>query len=175
MSGDGKGGGKGDDDRSEFEAAMDDVRPIAGRDRVHPPAPPRAAKPAESAGEPVRFDDLRNGEELSGRAPGIDRKLLRRLRAGAYEVELRIDLHGLLATEAREVVHTELLEAARAGRRCALVIHGRGRHSPDEPVLKRSLPGWLAEPPLGPYVLAFASARSEHGGLGACYVLLRKP
>jgi DNA-nicking Smr family endonuclease len=164
-----------DGDRSEFEAAMGDVRPIAGRDRAHAPVPPVAAKSPAHAGDPVRFDDLRNGEELSGRAAGIDRKLLRRLRAGAYEIELRIDLHALVAAEAREVVHTELLAAARAGLRCALVIHGRGRHSADEPVLKRSLPGWLAEPPIGHHVLAFASARSEHGGLGATYVLLRKP
>ena len=45
----------------------------------------------------------------------------------------------------------------------------------DEPVLKRSLPDWLAEAPLGDCVLAFASAAPEHGGSGATYVLLRKP
>jgi DNA-nicking Smr family endonuclease len=169
-------GGKRDDDgRSEFEAAMGDVERLAGRDRKHAPVPPRVEKPPPREREPVQFEGLRNAERLEGRAPGIDRKLLRRLRAGAFEVELRIDLHGLLAAEARESVREALLEAFAAGRRCALVIHGRGLHSADEPVLKRSLPDWLAEPPLGEHVMAFASATPEHGGLGATYVLLRKP
>jgi len=160
--------------RSEFEAAMEDVERLAGRDRTLAPVPPRVEQRPTREREPVRFEGLRNAERLEGRAPGIDRKLLRRLRAGAYEVELRVDLHGLLAAEARERVHEALLAAFAAGRRCALVIHGRGLHSADEPVLKRSLPDWLAEAPLGERVMAFASATPEHGGLGATYVLLRK-
>ncbi len=168
-------GGKRDDDPSEFEAAMGDVERLAGRDQKLAPVPPRAGKQLPHEREPVRFEGLRNAEKLEGRAPGIDRKLLRRLRKGAFEVELRIDLHGLLAAEARECVREALLEAFAAGRRCALVIHGRGLHSANQPVLKRTLPDWLAEPPLGERVMAFASAIPEHGGLGATYVLLRKP
>jgi DNA-nicking Smr family endonuclease len=169
------GGKRDDDDRSEFEAAMGDVERLAGRDRKLAPVPPQVEKQLPREREPVLFEDLRDGERLEGRAPGIDRKLLRRLRAGAFEVELRIDLHGLLAAEARENVREALLEAFTAGRRCALVIHGRGLHSADEPVLKRALSTWLSEPPLGKRVMAFASATPEHGGLGATYVLLRKP
>ena len=169
------GGKRDDDDRSEFEAAMGDVDKLAGRDRTHAPVPPRVGKRPPHEREPVRFEGLRNADRLEGRASGIDRKLLRRLRAGAFEIELTIDLHGLLAAEARERVREALLEAFAAGRRCALVIHGRGLHSADEPVLKRTLPDWLAEPPLGERVMAFASATPEHGGLGATYVLLRKP
>jgi DNA-nicking Smr family endonuclease len=168
-------GDERDDDRSEFEAAMGDVAKIAGRERKLAPVPPPVGRRPSSESQPVQFEGLRNGERLEGRAPGIDRKLLRRLRAGAFEVELRIDLHGLLAAEARESVREALLGALAAGRRCALVIHGRGLHSADEPVLKRALPDWLAEPPLGERVMAFASATSEDGGLGATYVLLRKP
>ena len=164
-----------DDGRSEFEAAMGDVEKLAGRDRTHAPVPPQVGKRPSHESEPVQFEGLINAERLEGRAPGINRKLLRRLRAGAFEVELRIDLHGLLAAAAHEHVREALLEAFAAGRRCALVIHGRGLHSADGPVLKRSLPGWLAEPPLGERVMAFTSATLEHGGPGATYVLLRKP
>jgi DNA-nicking Smr family endonuclease len=161
--------------RSEFEAAWGDVEQLPGRDRTVAPVPPPVGNRTQREREPVRFVDLRSGERLEGRAPGIDRKLLRRLRAGAFEVELRIDLHGLLAAEARESVRAALLEACAEGRRCALVIHGRGLHSAAEPVLKRTLPDWLAEPPLAERVMAFASATPEHGGAGATYVLLRKP
>jgi len=161
--------------RSEFEAAMGDVDKIAGRDRTLAPVPPPVGNRPRREREPVQFEDVRCDDRLEGRAPGIDRKLLRRLRAGSFEIELRIDLHGLLAAEARDSVREALLEASADGRRCALVIHGRGLHSSDEPVLKRTLPEWLAEPPLGERVMAFASATPEHGGAGATYVLLRRP
>ena len=112
-------GGKRDDDPSEFEAAMGDVERLAGRDRKLAPVPPRAGKQLPHERESVRFEGLRNAERLEGRAPGIDRKLLRRLRKGAFEVELRIDLHGLLAAEARECVREALLEAFARSRSTA--------------------------------------------------------
>jgi DNA-nicking Smr family endonuclease len=43
-----------------------------------------------------------------------------------------------------------------------------------EPVLKEALLEWLAEPPIGPKVLAFTSARGRDGGVGATYVLVRR-
>ena len=43
-----------------------------------------------------------------------------------------------------------------------------------EGVLKRSVPGWMAEPPLRNLVLAFSTAKKAHGGTGALYVLLRR-
>ena len=70
-------------------------------------------------------------------------------------------------------MHEVLLEARRQGNCCVLVIHGRGSHSPDGPVLKQALIDWLAEPPVGSNVLAFASAKGGDGGVGATYVLLR--
>jgi len=169
----------GDPDReSTFAEAMRDVKPLAGREKVRPPpspkasAPPRTAPPA--AGEPVRFEIESAGERVSGLAPGVDRRHLRRLRSGKVPVERRVDLHGLVSHEAREAVRDALLEAAAAGARCVLVVHGRGSHSPGEPVLKAALPEWLAEPPLGARVLAFATAPPRDGGAGATCVLLRR-
>ena len=54
------------------------------------------------------------------------------------------------------------------------MVHGRGLHSPEGPVLKEALPGWLAAAPIGARVLAFATAGPEAGGAGASYVLLRR-
>jgi DNA-nicking Smr family endonuclease len=114
------------------------------------------------------------GERVEGRAPGIDRKHLRRLRSGDVRVDVRVDLHGLHGPEAREAVREALIGAAEAGLRCALVIHGRGQRSESGPVLKQALTRWLAEPPLGARVMAFASATPADGGTGATYVLLRR-
>ncbi len=174
-----------DDDRSAFSQAMKGVKPLAGRARSQPPpgnpaarrptAPetPVASRPTAPE-TPVAFEITHSGERLEGRAPGIDAKHLRRLRSGDVPVDVRVDLHGLRGEEARAAVRTALLGAAEAGQRCALVIHGRGSGSQDGPVLKRALPTWLAEPPLGAWVMAFASATAADGGSGATYVLLRR-
>jgi DNA-nicking Smr family endonuclease len=165
----------GDEDREAFEAAMEGVVPMPPRGTAAPPPPRRSGVPRErEPREPVRFEITRVGERIEALAPGIDRKHLRKLRQGGVAVELRVDLHGLHGSEARDAVREALLDAAAAGRRCALVIHGRGRHSQGEAVLKESLPGWLAEPPLGEQVMAFASAAPADGGSGATYVLLRR-
>jgi DNA-nicking Smr family endonuclease len=163
-----------DGDGSTFSKAMKGVKPLARRNKRQPPAPKPAASPAAPPEEPVQFEVVRVGERVAGRAPGIDRKHLRRLRSGDVRVDVRVDLHGLHGPEAREVVREALIGAAEAGRRCALVIHGRGQRSESGPVLKQALPRWLAEPPLGARVMAFASATPADGGTGATYVLLRR-
>ena len=62
----------------------------------------------------------------------------------------------------------------RGGRRCVLVITGRGL-GPDGPgVLKRAVPRWLAEAGLRRRILAVAAAQPRHGGAGALYLLLRR-
>lgn len=126
------------------------------------------------AGEPVRFALRREGERLEGIAPGIDRRHLDRLKRGETPPESELDLHGLDRRDARFALRAALREAHAEGQRCVRIVHGRGLHSDLGPVLKESLVGWLAEPPLGALILAFASAPARDGGPGATYVLLRR-
>jgi len=163
-----------DGDGNAFSRAMKGVKPLAERDKRQPPARTPSARPDAPPEEPIQFEVARVGERLEGRAPGIDRKHLRRLRSGDIRVDVRVDLHGLHGPEAREAVREALIGAAEAGQRCALVIHGRGHRSESGPVLKQGLLRWLAEPPLGARVMAFASATPADGGTGASYVLLRR-
>jgi DNA-nicking Smr family endonuclease len=111
---------------------------------------------------------------MSGRVRGGDRRVLRRLRAGRIPFERSVDLHGLRSGEARRAVQQGLEAAREEEVRCLLIIHGRGHHSEGEAVLQPALVEWLTQEPLGRFVLAFASARPEHGGAGATYVLLRR-
>jgi len=164
-----------DDDPGDFRSAMKGVKPI-DRDRLRPEPPPRVRRrPAGAAdpGEPVVFEIERIDERVEGLAPGADRRTLARLASGDPEPEADIDLHGLDATGAERELRRALLRAHDEGMRCVLVIHGRGRHSDGPPVLREAFSDWLAAPPLGPRVLAFASAAPRHGGVGASYVLLR--
>ena len=116
----------------------------------------------------------RLGERSEGLAAGIDRKHLVRLRRGELPVDLRVDLHGLVAKEARRRLVAEVERAQAAGLRCVLVVHGRGLHSEGPAVLREGVAEWLSAAPLAARVMAFASARPEHGGSGATYVLLRR-
>ena len=162
-------------DGSDFEKAMSDTKPLDDRDKGGAsqdatPSPPRAGRRLRAT---VSFDLEQDGERVEGLAPGVDHGLLGKLRNGEIPWDARVDLHGLDEASARRRVHEVLLEARRQGNRCVLVIHGRGSHSPDGPVLKQALIDWLAEPPVGPNVLAFAPATGGDGGVGATYVLLR--
>jgi DNA-nicking Smr family endonuclease len=92
-------------------------------------------------------------------------------------VEARLDLHGRSRDEAVAALERFLELAREGGKRCVLVIHGRGAHSSDDaPVLKPLVWRWLAASSIAAAsVLAFASARPAEGGDGATRVLLRKP
>lgn len=169
--------GRRRDDEPEWARELGDVRRLEDREKLRLPAPPAATRGAgasDPSAAPVAFEVERIGERVAGRAPGIDRARLRRLAAGRTRVGRTLDLHGLDARSAERALRETLLAARESGERCVLVVHGRGLHSEREAVLKASLVDWLAAPPLGPLVLAFASATPEHGGPGATYVLLRR-
>jgi DNA-nicking Smr family endonuclease len=178
-----------DDDLRVFEQAMSGVKPLspAQRQRAAVVAPPPRRSRAASDDALARADlaDLVKahdrftmdevGETVAGLAPGIDRKLLHRLRAGDYPVEAELDLHRRSRAEAGIELERFLGRARAEGRRCVLVIHGRGLNSgPEGPVLLAATRDWLTQAPLRRHVLAFASAPPSQGGAGAMLVLLRR-
>ena len=169
-----EGNGKG---QSDFKKLIRDVKPLRDAPAVPPPPAPPLERPRAGrahAAAPVAFEVEISGERIAGRAPGIDRRELARLKSGKLPTDARLDLHGLRAEDARRALR-ECIEAAwEEESRCVLVVHGRGVHSEDGPVLKRQLLEWLAEPPVGERVMAFASAPAARGGTGATQVLLRK-
>jgi DNA-nicking Smr family endonuclease len=121
------------------------------------------------------FDISDTDEYIEGVAPGIDRRLLRQLRNGEYAVQAHVDLHGLTRDEAKLRVIKFIDESRKAGRRCVLIVHGRGLHSKDQiPVLKEAVRTWLERGPVARAVLAFATAKPHDGGAGAVYVMLRR-
>lgn len=121
------------------------------------------------------FDVTDTREYIEGVVVGLDPRVVRRLRRGDFAWQAHLDLHGLTASEAHVAVDRFILESFRAGRRCVLIVHGRGLNSKDHtPVLKERLKIWLAHGRIAKVVLAFATARACDGGAGALYVLLRR-
>jgi len=170
-----------------WERAVAGARPAPGADRVgprRPPGPPeRAWHPDLDAIDELRalvsgeapFDLADSDEYVEGRVAGLDANVVRKLRRGEYAVQGHVDLHGLTRDEAKGAVEEFLRRARSAGKRCVLVVHGRGLHSKDQlPILKDALRTWLATGRFARHVLAFATARPADGGAGALYVLLRR-
>lgn len=117
----------------------------------------------------VRFEVSDDGRRVEGRRVDVPPSLLRELRRGSIPIDGRIDLHGLRPDDAREAVLAFLKEKRARGERCVLVIHGKG-----EGVLRGELSAWLSQGRAREHVAAFATAREEDGGEGACYVALRR-
>lgn len=176
-------------DAALFLDAVTGVKPLQARqrDRVAQPAPAfpnrEVTHPdAEALAElcdlvtgTTPFDISDSDEYVEGAMVGLDPRLLRRLRAGEFAYQAHLDLHGMVSAEARAEVDAFLTRAYQDGKRCVLIIHGRGRNSKDQvPVLKSKLTSWLARGQSARRILAFTSARACDGGAGAIYVLLRR-
>ncbi|BBK34677.1 hypothetical protein STHU_53110 [Allostella humosa] len=113
----------------------------------------------------------------AGAAVDVDARSVERLKRGRMAIDGRLDLHGLTQAEAHSALHRFILSAVAQGRRCILLITGRGgwNSSPAERgVLRRMVPRWLNEPSVRPHVLAYTEAQPRDGGGGALYLLLRR-
>ncbi len=113
-------------------------------------------------------------ELTHGRAAGVDKRTVDRLRRGQIAIEAEIDLHGHTQEEAHRALQAFVSGQAGAGRRCVRVVTGKGSFREGGGVLKSAVPRWLNESPLREQVLAFSHARRDDGGEGALYVLLRR-
>lgn len=113
-----------------------------------------------------------------GRAVGIDKRQAERLKRGRTEIDARIDLHGMTQAEAHRRLDAFIHASVKAGRRCVLVITGKGLTSElsgrGSGVLREAVPRWLNERPLRGHVIAVSHAQPKDGGHGALYVLLKR-
>jgi DNA-nicking Smr family endonuclease len=177
------------DDDALFRLAMEEVDALPAK-KGGPPAavsgpPPRPEQLDEDAEALARLAELvatGDGLDLAdtdgyleGIARGVDEALLVALRRGDFSVQGHVDLHELGAEAARAELEKFLVESRRRGRRCVVVVHGRGVHPQDQvPVIRERMSAWLTRGRLSKFVLAFATARPVDGGAGALYVLLRR-
>jgi DNA-nicking Smr family endonuclease len=170
--------GDTDDDTALFRRELAEVQPLK-QDRVDPhrrkprPIPLQLDLPADDELRELYSDqEIETGEVLLFSRPGLQKRVVQDLRRGRMEVGLELDLHGLTVAYARQLLQELLRECRHRDVRCVQIIHGKGKSSEDQPVLKHKLNLWLRQ---REEVLAFCSARPRDGGTGAVYVLLRHP
>ena len=142
-----------------------------------PPAEPVAAPVAPQRPTPLPAPALppaKPPELATGRIAGVDKRLAERLKRGQLTIDGMLDLHGLTQEEAHRQLDGFLGDAANSGRRCVLIITGKGVWRSDSGILREMVPRWLNEAPNRARVLAIATAQPRHGGSGALYVLLKR-
>ena len=122
-----------------------------------------------------RFDLTKSGEYLEGTPDPEGRIWIGGLKNGHFSVQAHLDLHGMVATEARKAFEDFIHSSLKQGHGCVRVVHGRGNHSREgRPTLKERLSKWLDTRRMSRHVIAYASARLADGGGGALYILLRR-
>jgi DNA-nicking Smr family endonuclease len=156
------------------------------------PLAPAEAAPTRSAKAPRRLHPTapapaRRPHIAERGLTGLDKRRADRLRRGEIEIEARLDLHGMTQAAAHRALDAFLGGSLAAGRRCVLVITGKGAAhetggqpgarfalSEGSGVLRAMLPRWLDEGPHADRVVALQPAHRRHGGGGAFYVYLRR-
>ena len=158
----------------------------------------RSVTPLEGKGKRApRTEAKKSGRKKHARAPGglvapvrprtgkhipekeslpgsneLDRRSAEKLRRGEMKIDSTLDLHGMREAQAHAALERAVLSAWEEGRRCLLVITGKGTRG--EGLLRRRVPEWLGSGVLKAAVLRVHAARPKHGGEGALYVLLRR-
>ena len=176
-----------------WKAMTEDVEPLKtkntvykGKEKPRPKQPSAPAAPPETETIPIKADiSIKKVTDANVDNPaGIDRRTQQRLKRGKMPIDGRLDLHGKTQNEAYDALLKYIPAAQISGKRCILVITGKGQPRYGDPsllecsehigVLKQKTPYWLSTPPLNKYVLDIQPARPNHGGEGALYVLLRR-
>jgi len=152
------------------------------------PQTPSAPRPAKSPGESAEraIERIAAARKLKpvpkqpapelghGDIAGVDKRSAERMRRGRMPIDGTLDLHGFTQDQARRELADYLAGAQDAGKRCVIVVTGKGDITQGGGVIRTQTPRWLNAPENRARILAFDYAQPKHGGMGALYVLLRK-
>lgn len=142
---------------------------------------------------PIELPEIRNTVDISHVYTGdkldslnlekdtnLDRRTAEKFRRGEFRIERRLDLHGYIEKDAYSAVDNFIKTAYIEGKRCVLIITGKGLPHPEDDIfttkglLKEKVPQWLNAPALRPMILSISHALPKDGGSGALYILLRR-
>ncbi|MDB5692228.1 MAG: mismatch repair protein MutS [Alphaproteobacteria bacterium] len=158
---------------------VESVRPLAPRIAAPAPATPEAApaptpKPRQPAGRPQA------PPPLSRPVPGatLDGSWDRLLSRGLVQPDAILDLHGHNLATAHHLLDRRLEQAIGEGARLLLLVTGKppGAERPvKRGVIRAAIGDWLAASRHAGRIAAVRNAHPRHGGLGALYIVLRRP
>lgn len=179
-------GGLGHEDFLLWKAFTHDIDPLEEPDWGAAEAASLAAPQQKQTGKTIvekLFAPLSKPKEpaASGheQPAQLDARTEARLKRGQMPVEARLDLHGCTQAQAHYQLNAFVTEAHTRGKRCVLVITGKGssRNDRDEysvGILRQKLPLWISMSPLREIVLKAYPAIQRDGGTGAWYLYLKR-
>jgi len=110
----------------------------------------------------------------------VDASTAKKIRRNKFEVEGKLDLHGFTVDAAYERVRNFIFESYNQGKRCVMIITGKGYKQADDDifsskgVLREKVPEWLNGFDLRPLILSVSNPPEKLGGRGALYIILRR-
>lgn len=155
---------------------LDDLREFLGEDV---PVAPKDEPPRPQAEVSTGVAEEQQGISLSNTPNGrhhypLEKPVKRKLSKGHLALEARIDLHGMIQSQAHGFLLHFLLRAHERGLRHVLVITGKGTSIGSDGALKRAVPLWFSLPEFRPLISSYEPAARNHGGDGALYVRLAR-
>lgn len=176
------------EERRQWKQVTDQTIPLravpeeAAEETPAAPPPPKAAPrahPVKSVTPPPVRPAAAPPPLRSGEYAGIDRATAERFRRGQMRPSAALDLHGMTTHQAQGALASFLEQSLARGRRCVLVITGKGgRGELGAPLgtgaIRTQFPYWLNHLGFRERILAFTAAQPRDGGEGAYYVLLRR-
>ena len=141
------------------------------------PPPPQEASSKEKPGI-VANKAAETGQAEKKPSPPrhhpLEKPVKRKLARGRLALEARIDLHGMVQSEAHVMLLDFLIRAHERGMRHVLIITGKGSSMGSEGALKRAVPMWFSKPEFRYLISSHEPAAQHHGGEGALYVRLSR-
>jgi len=107
----------------------------------------------------------------------------KKIKKGKIKINKKLDLHGLSLKEAEKMFDDEIHSSYFFGKRCLLVITGKGSREQNKkynhPLLyygkiRKEIKKWIKKKTNYEKILYFTQAGPEHGGDGSFYIYLRK-
>ncbi|KTD05444.1 DNA mismatch repair protein-like protein [Legionella gratiana] len=171
-----------DEDKALFRECMRSVKPLHEKTRrvtskTKPPRQPQKSTLKEKEVKKeyylsdIIIETVLSETILSYSQSSLSHQRFKALKKGQIPWEERLDLHGLQSEKAREMLCQFIQTQTEQGKRCLLIIHGKGGIQGAPPIIKNLLNRWL---PQINEVIAFHSALPKDGGSGAIYVLLKR-
>ncbi|EJZ20787.1 Smr/MutS family protein [Rhizobium sp. Pop5] len=151
---------------SELDAFLVETEATAEREKAEKQMPALSA-PEQPAAPSA-------SKRPGGMHQPLERPVKRKIAKGRLALEARIDLHGLVQSEAHVILLDFLIRAHERGMRHVLVITGKGSSMGSEGALKRAVPLWFSKPEFRYLISSYEPAAHHHGGEGALYIRLSR-
>lgn len=168
---------KENDDQTLWKAVTETVKPLDSKIPAKKAEHVSLRKKLTVEVQPVRhspdFDYAVCDPLIEGDLHAMDKKTGQRFKAGAMQIDARLDLHGYTLDKAFEVLKNFIHDQSRRNARCLLLITGKGGLL-GRGVLKAEMPVWMNSAEIRSLILSYTTAQPKDGGDGAFYILLKR-